>query len=179
MAPLGLENPGNLCYALAYLQLLAATKLFQTEDTVQVSSSGSLFSYLEGIIAYFQRNHVVNQSYPQQRTSIVTLKRYLKKFISGVWPDIAINDSQEIIELIDKIHSHTWEPFGRRQEEFKTSVKAVAFEVWKCTVCNNAVTQEMQESNLLMFASLQTSIGNENMHDFATQVLGPCFNVED
>jgi ribosomal protein L37AE/L43A len=96
------------------------------------------------------------------------LKRYFKKFIVGVWPEVSIKDSQKIIKLVDKIHSHAWEPFGRRQEEFKTSVKVVKFKVWKCTVCNNAVTQEMQESNLLMFASLQTSIGNKNMHDFAT-----------
>jgi hypothetical protein len=100
------------------------------------------------------------------------LKRYLKKFISGVWPDISIGNSQEIIELIDKIHSHAWQPFDSRQEEFQTGVKAVEFKVWRCTGCNNAVTQEMQEnSNLLMFASLETPIENENGQDFAREVL--------
>jgi hypothetical protein len=104
----------------------------------------------------------------------------LKKFIEGVWPEVSIADSQEIIEFLDKIHSHAWQPFDSRQAEFKNRVKSVEFNVRECTVCNNAVTEEMQEYRyLLMFASLQTSIGNENMHDFATQVLGPCFNVED
>jgi hypothetical protein len=180
MAPRGLGNPGNLCYALAYLQLLAVTNLFQIEDTVQVSARASLFSYLEAIIAYCQGKHVVNQSYPRQRTSVRALISYLKKIISGIWPDISIEHSQEIIELIDKIHSHAWQPFGSREEEFQTSIKAVEFNVRKCSVCNNAVTKEMQESsNLLMFASLETPIENENVQDFAREVLGPCFNVED
>lgn len=177
MPPLGIGNPGQLCYALSFFQLLAATKLFQLQDTVELSSAqGTLFSLLECLIAYFQGKNVVNKS-NRQRTQMTTLKSTLKKIVTKSWPDVDINEPQEIIEFLSRIHNKTWDESDKEKvDKFNLSVRAVLNHSRKCTICNKIETEKILESHLLLYIDFSNSTQNDNLSEFAKAGLDYYFN---
>lgn len=177
MPPFGIDNPGQLCYALSFFQLLAATKLFQLQDTVELSSTnGTVFSLVECLIAYFQGKIVVNKS-NRQRTHMSTLKSTLKKIVAKSWPDVDLEEPQEIIEFMSQIHNKTWDISDKdKVEKFNLSVRAVLNHSRKCTICSKIETEKDLESHLLLFIDFSNSTQNDNLSDFATARLDFYFN---
>lgn len=169
-----------MCYALSFFQLLAATKLFQLQDTVELSSTtGTLFSQLECLIAYFQGKNVVNKS-NRQRTQQTTIKYTLKKIVAKIWPDVDTDDPQEIIEFLSRIHNKTWDKSDKEKvDKFNYSVRAVLNHSRKCTKCNNIVTNKNVESHLLVYINLSNSTQNDNLSDFAKARLDHYFNYDE